>query len=149
MELEILDYDIKKGNSRIFGRLSIFLVACLGNVFFASILMSINFYKLGKKREIFGVLFFGLIFSFRFAMYFKGFGIAEILFNFSFQCIAGYFLAWVVWDKKIGKKKIDVNKSFVTPIMLILVALWCKSINIWYSSSYLTIVVKYFGLSSL
>jgi len=118
---EILDAPEKQDNIKLFAPWQIVLVGCFSSIFFASLLLSYNIYKIGgNNRKIVGITLYGLLASFR-TVYFYGYD-DYILFSCTvvFQFIGSYALAYPIWNKNIVKNLSYIQHKSVLLIPLII-----------------------------
>ncbi len=119
---EILDIELESDeNPTYLIPKRIILVSCIiGSTLAGCILLSINYYRKGLRREIIGLLILGMIFSFRTFNYVITFEYGWLAFIL-FQVIGGILLTGPIWNKKIGRKfKYRNDNNMLYPFLTII-----------------------------
>ncbi|MCB9189809.1 MAG: hypothetical protein H6598_07885 [Flavobacteriales bacterium] len=102
---QILDIDLNENDRHIYliPKNIILVASIIGSTLAGCVLLSINYYRKGLRREIIGLLILGMLFSFRTFNYVISFNFGWIIF-ICLQIIGGILLTGPIWNKKIGRK---------------------------------------------
>ena len=113
---------IQSNHPKLFNRVTIFLSTLFLSTFFGAILFSMNLKNLNKKKEITGIILFGIIWGVIWRYVFKTLEINDaILILLIPNLIGAFILSKIVWDYYFKEVVSFISRSILIPLVTIIV----------------------------